>query len=263
MTSLSYFVTKALACPVTKLTSFNFLHTQVGIAQFSTNSALVLTETGEDGLEWRPAITSGSKAMVGRLNTKGSDERSGKFTCPPKRSKRDCFNIICINIYRKYIFQPLIFRCYVTSVSFREGFQPFWFRRSPPMTTVATYSTDFCLLGSPVSTKNSHPKSPLQWIHLVHLSPFGWKKIPGPGPPVPIGRFTREVRSIRRVLWNALGRAGSRGPRGAMGKKALKINYSNSSTHSGSNSWKIRIIVYYCIIWSIFWAYAHMFFFAL
>ena len=62
----------------------------MGIAQFSTNSALVLTETGEDGLEWRPAITSGSKAMEGRLNTKGSDERSGKFTCP---SKRDCFNV--------------------------------------------------------------------------------------------------------------------------------------------------------------------------
>lgn len=32
---------------------------QVGIAQFSPNDALVLTETGEDGLEWRGAITSG------------------------------------------------------------------------------------------------------------------------------------------------------------------------------------------------------------
>ena len=31
----------------------------MGIAQFSPNNALVLTETGEDGLEWRPAITSG------------------------------------------------------------------------------------------------------------------------------------------------------------------------------------------------------------
>jgi hypothetical protein len=32
----------------------------VGIAQFSPNNALVLTEGGEDGLEWRPAITSGA-----------------------------------------------------------------------------------------------------------------------------------------------------------------------------------------------------------
>eukprot|EP00435_Cladocopium_sp_Y103_P054257 s825_g17.t1 len=32
---------------------------EVGIAQFSPNNALVLTEVGEDGLEWRPAITSG------------------------------------------------------------------------------------------------------------------------------------------------------------------------------------------------------------
>lgn len=33
---------------------------EVGIAQFSPNNALVLTEVGEDGLEWRPAITSGA-----------------------------------------------------------------------------------------------------------------------------------------------------------------------------------------------------------
>ena len=32
----------------------------MGIAQFSPNHALVLTEVGEDGLEWRPAITSGA-----------------------------------------------------------------------------------------------------------------------------------------------------------------------------------------------------------
>lgn len=32
----------------------------MGIAQFSPNNALVLTEVGEDGLEWRPAITSGA-----------------------------------------------------------------------------------------------------------------------------------------------------------------------------------------------------------
>ena len=137
-----------------------FVHTQVGIAQFSTSSALVLTETGEDGLEWRPAITSGSKAMEGR---KHQAERwkeqppPKKITCP---QKRDCFNIYIYigNTSSNHWF----FRCYVTSVSFREGFQPFWFRRSPPYYDIAgVYSWDFCLLGSPVSTKNSHTKSPL------------------------------------------------------------------------------------------------------